>query len=192
MPRILRALSRRWRAFVALRRARATSRVRLEAGPIQRILVVCYGNIYRSPLLAEYLRTSLADTAVVRSVGFHQRAGRSSPERHVQMCAELGVHLQAHRSAVIEHADLVWADTVILMDRHNWDALHAMGVDPQKLVWAGCLHGRGPEIPDPYGHSEEAARRVVRTLLESGEQLTAAIVATHGGASPAGGHKAAQ
>jgi len=186
MTRFLRALSRRWRAFIALRRARASSRVRLEAGPVQRILVVCYGNIYRSPLLAAYLRTSLADTAVVRSVGFHPRGGRASPERHVQMCAELGVDLAPHRSAVIEHADLVWADTVILMDRHNWDALHAMGAGPEKLVWAGCLHERGPEIPDPYGHSEEAARRVVRTLLESGERLTTAIRG-----NPAGGHKAA-
>jgi protein-tyrosine phosphatase len=194
MPRFFRALSRRWRAFIALRRARATSRARLSAGPIQRVLVVCYGNIYRSPLLAEYLRKSLAGTAVVRSVGFHQRAGRPSPERHVQMCAGLGVHLEAHRSAVIEHADLAWADTIILMDWHNWDALHAMGADPQKLVWAGCLHERGPAIPDPYGHGEEAARRVVTTLLESGEQLTAAICSKHGGskhANPADGHKAA-
>ncbi len=191
MPRLFRALSRRWRAFIALRRARATSRARLEGGPVQRILVVCYGNIYRSPLLAEYLRTRLADAATVRSVGFHQRAGRASPEPHVRMCAGLGVDLQAHRSTVIEHADLAWADTIILMDWHNWDALHEMGADPRKLVWAGYQHALGPAIPDPYGHGEEAARRVVRTVLESGEQLAAAIVAKHGGASPAGGHKAA-
>src|SRR5688572_31385329 len=121
--RILASLGRRWRAARAVAGAGAATRSRLARGAIRRVLIVCYGNIYRSAFIAEYLRKHLGERVEVRGGGFHQKVGRPSPPDHVRMCAERGVDLAGHRSRCIDAADLEWADTIVLMDRHNWLAL---------------------------------------------------------------------
>src|SRR5690606_11208713 len=103
----------------ALAQARQDSHRRLQSGPVRRVLVVCYGNIYRSPFAAVGLRQQLPADVEVRSSGFHRTAERASPDRHVQMSRGYGVELAGHRSATLTAQDLQWADFVVFMDRHN-------------------------------------------------------------------------
>lgn len=173
--RIFASLGRRWRAARAVSRATAQTQARLGRGAIRRVLVVCYGNIYRSAFIAEYLRQKLGSGVEVRGGGFHQKIGRPSPPQHVRMCAERGVDLDAHRSRCIGTSDLEWADTIVLMDRHNWLALAAMGADPAKLVWAGVLAGGPVEIVDPYGRAESDARHIVDRLERAAAGLARRI-----------------
>jgi protein-tyrosine phosphatase len=173
--RIFASLGRRWRAARAVSGASAATRARLERGAIRRVLVVCYGNIYRSAFIAEYLRQKLADRVEVRGGGFHSKVGRPSPPDHVRMCAERGVDLEGHRSRCIDASDLAWADTILLMDRHNWLALDAMDAEPAKLVWAGVLAGGPAEIVDPYGRAEGDARHIVDRLERAASELARRI-----------------
>jgi protein-tyrosine-phosphatase len=169
--RIIQALGRRFRSSRACSRARAVTRARLERGDIRRVLVICYGNIYRSAFIAEYLRKHLAGRVEVRGAGFHKNVGRPSPPAHVRMSAQRGVSLEAHRSRCVEPADLEWADTIVLMDRHNWLALDAMRVEPAKLVWAGVLAGGAVEIADPYGLPEPEAEHILTRLERAASEL---------------------
>jgi protein-tyrosine-phosphatase len=171
MRRIFRALHLRLRAARALRTARAATETRLRAGGIRRVLVVCYGNIYRSAYLGEFLRTHGGAGIDVRSAGFHQNAGRASPPRHVDMCRRRGISLDAHRSCVVTAGDLEWADTIVLMDRHNWAALEAMGAAPAKMLWAGALAGGDVEIHDPYGKDDAGAERILGRLEAAARRL---------------------
>lgn len=169
--RVLDAAALRARALFALATARNRSRVRLERTSVRKVLVVCYGNIYRSAFVAELLRARLGSLAEVRSAGFHAVAGRPSPQRHVQISLEYGVRLERHRSSVATPEDIAWADLIVLMDRHNWAALRKMGAAEDKLVWLGALT-RGPvEIPDPYTRSDEEARQIVVRLRDAAEHL---------------------
>ena len=59
IARIYKALRRRLRAKRALAAARDVSLARVRKGGIKRVLVVCYGNIYRSPFAGVSLRQSL-------------------------------------------------------------------------------------------------------------------------------------
>lgn len=175
LAKIIASLGRRWRAARAVSGAVATTQARLDRGAIRRVLVVCYGNIYRSAFIAEYLRKALGARVEVRGGGFHSKVGRPSPSEHVRMCAERGVDLEAHRSRCIDAADLDWADTVVLMDRHNYLALANMHVAPDKLVWAGVLAGGAPEIVDPYGRTEADARLIVDRLERAARELARRI-----------------
>jgi low molecular weight protein-tyrosine phosphatase len=166
----------RWRAARAVRRARATTETRLRAGEIRRVLVMCYGNIYRSAYLGEYLRMHAGPAVEVRSAGFHATENRPSPPRHVAMCLRRGVSLEKHRSRLVTASDLMWADTIILMDRHNWDALINMGAAPDKLIWAGALAGGDVEITDPYTKDDSGAARVIDRLESAGRQFTARLL----------------
>lgn len=129
------------------------------------MLIVCHGNIYRSALVGEYLRARFQPSILVRSTGFHETAGRPSPDRHVKMAERRGVDLSKHASSRIEPADLEWADIVVLMDRGNWVRLRRMGARSERLIWLGAFAPGQIEIQDPYRMDDAAASRLVDRLL---------------------------
>ena len=168
--RFFSALSARVQSWVALVLARRQSRENLQR-PTRRVLVVCYGNIYRSAFLGAYLRERINALAEIRSTGFHIKVGRASPDRHIAMSKEAGVDLSAHQSARISRADIEWADLIVVMDRHNWHALRQLGAPAEKIIWAGALTGGPVEINDPYEMDDASARRTIERLREAGDTL---------------------
>ncbi len=166
-----RALRTRIRSTWARLRARRTTQQRLDRGSIRRVLVICYGNIYRSAFVGQYLMDNLRDSVEVRSAGFHQVVGRPSPTGHVAMSRQFGVDLSGHHSALVGLGDLEWADAIVLMDRHNWAALDDLGADPAKLVWLGALLPDNLEIADPYSMDPDAARAIVTRLHNAATAL---------------------
>lgn len=170
------AIAWRMRCQRAALTAGRHSRAVLESGSPRRLLVVCYGNIYRSPYAARLLGDRLGSAYEVRSTGFHRVADRPSPPAHVEMSLQSGVDLRAHRSTIVTAADLQWADAIVLMDRHHWQALRKLGADPEKLIWLGALDG-GAEIADPYGKPEVDARRLMHRVHRCTEALAAVILA---------------
>lgn len=176
--RIVKALRRRLRARKALAQAREASRQRIQRGGVKRVLVVCYGNIYRSPFCGAFLRQHLPADVEVRTSGFHRVTGRPSPERHVTMSQSRKVDLSGHRSSRITLEDASWADVIVLMDRHNWGALDELGADHSKLVWLGAFGSGDVEIPDPYELDDAHARRVMDRMEEASRALAAGIRAT--------------
>jgi protein-tyrosine-phosphatase len=154
----------------------------LRACPYRRLLVVCYGNIYRSAHASELLRNRLKGISEVRSAGWHPVAGRRSPANVVALSASLGIDLMVHRSSVISRGDVGWADVVILMDRHNWQGLNSLMVDHRKMIWLGALDG-GHEITDPYSMAEEDARQVIYRVHRCTESLASRILMRHNSSS---------
>lgn len=179
IDRTIRVLRRRLGAWRAVLQARRVTEQRLRAGPLRRMLVVCYGNIYRSPFVGEYLRAHLPIEVEVRTRGFHPVAERPSPARHVEMCRRLGIDLSAHRSTILSQDDLEWADSVVLMDRHNWVALIEAGVAPEKLLWLGALGSGSVEIPDPYAMDAADAERVLRRMQRACDELIHRVSQAH-------------
>lgn len=171
LTRFLRAIRLRLATRLARRNARSDTRAVLARGPFSRVMVVCYGNIYRSPFVAQALRDALGTSIEVRSAGFHRKAGRSSPDAHIRMSGERGVALQDHRSAQLLADDLRWADLIVLMDRYNWARLAAMEADTSKLVWLGSLIDGPVEIPDPYGFDETRAIEVIDQMARATQAL---------------------
>jgi protein-tyrosine phosphatase len=179
IARFYKALRRRLRARKALAAARDTSRLRIEQGGVKRVLVICYGNIYRSPFAGAHLRQHLPADIEVRTSGFHRVAGRPSPPRHVTMSRSRNIDLSEHRSSTVTLQDIQWADIVVLMDRHNWGALDDLGADPAKLVWLGAFGSGDVEIADPYELDDAHAQRVLEQMEQSSSELVARIRAAH-------------
>ena len=97
------------------RRRYLTARRRLSTTPRpRRILVVCYGNICRSPYLQAVLQRSLPDIAVT-SAGF-VGSDRGVPQNSVSVSAERGLDLSRYRSRPITQAGASDADLVVVMD----------------------------------------------------------------------------
>jgi protein-tyrosine-phosphatase len=91
------------------------------------------------------------------------------------MSRERGVDLSVHRSRLVEPADLTWADVVVVMDRHNWQALRLMGAPTHLLVWLGALDGGSIEIPDPYSLDVVQAHVILSRLEDCTLRLAALL-----------------
>jgi protein-tyrosine phosphatase len=165
-----RRLSLRFATGWAMRRARVTSLERIHRSDCQRLLVLCYGNIYRSPLAAACLGRELygRDDLEIRSAGFHSREGRPTRDDFIrQVHARVDLDLSGHRSAVVRRSDIQWADTIVIMDRHNWHALARLSKDGlDKVTWLGAfLDTDSVEIVDPYGLPESEVSLVIDRLV---------------------------
>ena len=84
-----------------------------------RILVVCTGNICRSPiahgLLVDRLSRQGGSEIEVRSVGTWGRTGSPATREAVAAAAEHGIDIRKHRSAGFTPEPAAWADLIITM-----------------------------------------------------------------------------
>lgn len=181
LPRALwRRLLHQW----ALVRARRHSTARIRAQQPRRLLVMCYGNIYRSPFVATWLASRLADKAgfEIRSAGFHPVSARPSPQEYIGLAMNYHVNLEPHRSRIVESADLEWADAIVIMDRYNWERLRPFGaVVRNKIVWLGAFALGGPvEIEDPYALPPPRVQVIVEQMREAADGLLHQLLAQRG------------
>lgn len=135
------------------RRRQAGDRVAGRGLPM-RILVVCHGNICRSPFAAAVLARQLGSAGVaIESAGLWG-PGRGSPAAAIRAAGRRGVNLSLHRSQLVTPALLGAADLILVMDGRQRRVLqHDHGVDGARIVVLGDLdpvpiHARA--ILDPF------------------------------------------
>lgn len=150
-----------------------------------RILVVCLGNICRSPMahgvLARKLEEAgLADRVQVDSAGTSDyQQGKGPDSRSRMVAASRGYDLSRMRARQMEPVDFRLHDLILAADRTNLADLQEMAPDPGEarkvrlfLEYAGAA---GDDIPDPYqGEWSDFVRAL--DLIEAGaDGLVAAI-----------------
>lgn len=124
---------------------------KLRGRKIERVLVLCYGNICRSPLAAE-LAAKRFPKVPVSSAGFYRMTGRPSPGFVLDAAQRLGVDLTQHRSAGVDSKMIDDADLVLIMDMRNHELLkNAFPRALTKTLLLGMLLPEPQlEIRDPY------------------------------------------
>lgn len=133
----------------------------------ERILLVCTGNLCRSPLAEAMLRLQLTadgrgDQAQVRSAGTKAVLGKRVDETVLfvaQTQPALVQELQGHRSQPVDRSLTWWADLILVMETRQ--AQSVLKLDPSaqpKIQLLGALI-RKP-IPDPYLRHESVYREV--------------------------------
>jgi protein-tyrosine phosphatase len=134
-----------------------------------RLLMVCLGNICRSPLAEGAVRAHLdrrrldwVDVDSAGTGGWH--AGEPPDRRSIAIAADAGVDIRAQRARKLRPSDFTDFDWLLCADRSVLRDVRAMapaGTPAQAallLEWAG--QGAGAEIPVPYTGSAEDFRRV--------------------------------
>jgi low molecular weight protein-tyrosine phosphatase len=162
-----RALKRIYRATCGLydralyhRRHLALRRRLSNAQRPRRILVVCHGNLCRSPYLEAVLQRSLPDIAVT-SAGF-TGSDRAVPQISVTLSAQRGLDLSRYRSRPITQSKISSADLVIVMDPEQAQRVARMfRAKLEQIVIAGDLEPAfetSRAIRDPWDQSIEALK----------------------------------
>ena len=156
---------------------RRRSMRRLEERPPRSILVICLGNICRSPFAAAALRQHLEARSVdIGSAGF-LRGDRPAPELAQQAALRRGIDLSLHRSRTITPALVDRADLVLVMDRARHRLIGKQFGRRQGVLVLGDLDPASIDtrtVIDPFDQPEEIfdqvyerIERCVRTLTQS-------------------------
>lgn len=144
-----------------------------------RILMVCMGNICRSPLAEVIVRAAVAkagfsDLIEIDSAGTHAcHAGEAPDVRARQVAARRGYDLSHRRARRVKADDFARFDCIFAMDRANLKALERVcppAHRPKLKLFAGYAQGGGAEeIPDPYYGGLDGFERVL-DLCEAASQ----------------------
>jgi protein-tyrosine phosphatase len=165
------------------RSARAAVRGR---GPARTVLVLCHGNICRSPFAARLLERELAPAGIrVLQAGFIG-AGRPAPAEAVVAARGRDLDLSDHRSRPLT-SDLVdGADLVVVMDAEQRRAVcDTFGARPDRVVLLGDFDPDPIDaraIYDPVDQAVEVFDAVYTRIERCVTELAATLIGRARGA----------
>ena len=155
------------------RHAAALERLRDLPAP-RAILVVCHGNLCRSPYAAAALRRACESakiTVQVASAGF-VGPQRQPPAEAIAAAASRGATLESHRSRLIGREMIDAADLVVVMDSRQAAAVSAPRLGARRVVVLADLdpESTARAIRDPFGQVraafDECYERIDRCVAE--------------------------
>lgn len=147
-----------------------------------RVLMVCLGNICRSPL-AEGILTSKTspDLVIVDSAGtagYH--VGNPPDPRSVEVAASHGVDISRQRCRRFSPADFDNFDYIFAMDRENLIHLQGLARNARDLEKVSLLLKTAEmpeeEVPDPYYGGEDGFLAVYRMIDRATDQLLESLL----------------
>ncbi len=149
---------------------------------MRELLLVCTGNICRSPLAEALMRQALTRRGVdgfhVRSAGTGAWEGAPASEGALLVGLEHGLDLSDHRARLLTRELVGDASFILTMARHHRARVQELG-GGGRVVLLGEYSGRtGPaaEVRDPFGSDLEVYRETFEELEELIERAVDRLV----------------
>jgi protein-tyrosine phosphatase len=151
-----------------------------ESPVIRHILIVCVGNICRSPMAEAVLKQALAPRGItVASAGLGALVDYPADAHAVTLMQQRDLDITAHRAQQLNEALLAEADLVLVMEK-----AHKRAIEQNEPTARGKIYRVGEwqnqDIPDPYRQplaAFEAALQQIDTAVVSWlPKLTAGAV----------------
>jgi protein-tyrosine phosphatase len=148
-------------------------------GITNQVIVICTGNICRSPMAAAVLQEALRQAqapVIVSSAGLGALGGQKADPIAIKLMAERGLDINDHSGTQFTSSDGFENDLILVMETEqrnliadNWPLLQG------RVYRLG--HWGNFEVDDPYQRGEEAFRKAL-TRIDAGverwlEQITA-------------------
>lgn len=142
-----------------------------------RVLMVCLGNICRSPLaegiLASKTRPENIAVDSAGTAGYH--VGNPPDPRSVEVAASHGIDISGQRCRRFSQADFDEFDYIFAMDRENLVHLQELARSPADLEKVSLLLGAAEmpeeEVPDPYYGGDDGFLHVYRLIDRATDRL---------------------
>ncbi len=135
-----------------------------------RVLMVCTGNMCRSPLAAAILKAELTDRGAegfeVSSAGTGAWEGRPASDSALLVGMEHGLDISAHRSRHLSRQMVKDADIIFTMSRPHSERVKKLGGDGRVFLlgeYAGKKRAKA-EVADPYGEPLDVYRETFEQL----------------------------
>ncbi|MBK6343873.1 MAG: low molecular weight phosphotyrosine protein phosphatase [Flavobacteriales bacterium] len=145
-----------------------------------RILLVCLGNICRSPMAEGVLRHLAQERGIAittDSAGTGDYHVGEPPDRRAQAAMrKQGMAINDLRARQFTQADFDRFDLLLAMDAENLRNMRRLAPSPEHASKAMLIMDHAPhhplrEVPDPYYGGDEGFDEVFRMLKEASNQL---------------------
>jgi protein-tyrosine phosphatase len=138
------------------------------------ILIVCVGNICRSPTGERLLKQMLPEKKV-SSAGLGALVGKPADVTATKVATQHGLSLEGHQGKQLTAAMCRDYDLILVMEKGHIDAVCRLApeVRGKTMLFGHWLDQR--EIADPYRQSQESFEFVYRLLDESAQKWVKAL-----------------
>ena len=138
-----------------------------------KILMVCLGNICRSPLAEGIMRSKLSNNFIVDSAGtggWH--AGELPDKRSIATAKNKGLDITNQRARQFKISDFESFDYIYVMDNSNYKDVVALAPNEEakskvKLILNEIFPGENVDVPDPYYGGQDGFENVFNMLNEA-------------------------
>ncbi len=141
---------------------------------MKKILMVCLGNICRSPLAEGILQSKLSsenyfvDSA--GTAGYH--VGELPDKRSIEVGLKYGIDITNQRSRKFTKSDFKEFDLIFAMDESNYQNIAVMSDDEAdiqkvKMILNEIYPNENRNVPDPYYGGDQGFKNVYRMLDEA-------------------------
>jgi len=125
-----------------------------------KVLMVCLGNICRSPLAEGILRHQLKEAGIMDweidsagTGGWH--AGELPDRRSIEVAKKYDIDITSQRARKLNGYDLENFDLIFAMDANNYNDILKLSQnkaerDKVKLIMNEAYPGQNKQVPDPY------------------------------------------
>ena len=146
-----------------------------------KILMVCLGNICRSPMAEGIMQAKIEKyklTAEVDSAGFESFHTGDTPDfRAVREMKRHGIDISAQRSRLFRKTDFAIFDRIYVMDSGNYANVKSMADNPQQMMKVDYIlnkiyPGASKAVPDPYYGGDDGFKNTYQ-LLDSAIEIIA-------------------
>jgi protein-tyrosine phosphatase len=137
-----------------------------------KILMVCLGNICRSPLAEGILRSKLDSNFIIDSAGtggWH--AGESPDQRSIETAKQNNIDISHQKARKFSIADFDSFDYIYVMDQSNYKDVINLAPNEVAKAKIALILGDSKEVPDPYYGGQEGFENVYYLLDQACEEI---------------------
>lgn len=146
-----------------------------------KILMVCLGNICRSPLAEGILRSKLNEEFHIDSAGTgNWHVGQGPDKRSVAVAQKYGIDISAQRARQFSVSDFDEFDLIYVMDESNFEDVISLAKSEihkskVKLILGEWEDLSDKNVPDPYFGGDEGFENVFKMLDEVSARIASKI-----------------
>ena len=151
-----------------------------------KIVMVCLGNICRSPLAEGILASKLPkDKFTVDSAGTGSwHIGQSPDDRSVAVAQKNGLDISYQRGRQFSRTDFDTFDYIYVMDNSNYDNVIALAETKEQkkkvvLIMNELYPSQNKDVPDPYFGMHNGFDIVYAMLDEACDVIAQKLIAKH-------------
>lgn len=146
----------------------------------QKVLMVCLGNICRSPLAEGILKSKIDPSKVeVASAGTGDwHVGQLPDDRSIKIAEKHNIDITDQRGRHFTSKDFDEFDLIYVMDNSNKENVLALAKNDEhrkkvKLILDEIFPGENVDVPDPYYGGNSGFDSVYKMLDEACEKIAA-------------------
>jgi len=129
------------------------------------VLVVCAGNICRSPTAEYVLKQKLEGKNIsVSSAGLTALEGKPADATARQVALVNGVNMDAHQGRQLTSTLVAQNSVILVMEERHLNDVHARYPEARGKTFLLGKWINNAEIPDPYKRSQEAFEHVYKLI----------------------------